>query len=133
MTYECAAYRLPDDALMVTAQQTLVLIDLEERRPAPVPDQLRAAIRTLEGGTSTDERSPHRGAQRVVGEGTDADEILRSTVATLAAEPDVSWAGISFLEDGELALGPSAGHPDEARRTTVTIVSRRLRGELSAD
>ncbi len=50
MTYECAAYRLPDDALMVTAQQTLVLIDLEERRPAPVPDELRAAIRTLEGG-----------------------------------------------------------------------------------
>jgi acyl-CoA thioester hydrolase len=49
MTYECAAYRLPDDALMVTAQQTLVLIDLEERRPAPVPHELRAAIRTLEG------------------------------------------------------------------------------------
>ena len=49
MTYECAAYRLPDDALMVTAQQTLVLIDLEERRPAPVPKDLRAAIRTLEG------------------------------------------------------------------------------------
>lgn len=49
MTYECAAYRLPDDALMVTAQQTLVLIDLEGRRPTPVPDDLRAAIRTLEG------------------------------------------------------------------------------------
>ena len=49
MTYECAAYRLPDDALMVTAQQTLVLIDLGGRRPTPVPDELRAAIRTLEG------------------------------------------------------------------------------------
>ena len=49
MTYECAAYRLPDDALMVTAQQTLVLIGLEGRRPTPVPDELRAAIRTLEG------------------------------------------------------------------------------------
>jgi putative methionine-R-sulfoxide reductase with GAF domain len=67
-------------------------------------------------------------------EGTDADEILRSTVAALAAEPDITWAGISFLEDGELALGPSAGHPDEARRTTVPIVFRgAFVGELSAD
>jgi hypothetical protein len=72
--------------------------------------------------------------ERVVGEGTDADEILRSTVAALAAEPDVTWAGICFLEDGELALGPSAGNPDEARRTTVPIVFRgALVGELSAD
>ena len=49
MTYECAAYRLPDDTLMVTAQQTLVLVDLDARRPAPVPDDLRTAIRALEG------------------------------------------------------------------------------------
>ena len=48
-TYECAAYRLPDDTLMVTAQQTLVLIDLEGRRPTPVPDELRSAIRAFEG------------------------------------------------------------------------------------
>ncbi len=33
VTYECAAYRLPDDTLMVTAQQTLVLVDRESRRP----------------------------------------------------------------------------------------------------
>jgi len=31
VTYECAAYRLPDDELMVTASQTLVLVDLEAR------------------------------------------------------------------------------------------------------
>jgi len=49
VTYECAAYRLPDDALMVTGQQTLVLIDLDSRRPSPVPDDLRAAVRALEG------------------------------------------------------------------------------------
>jgi len=48
-SYECAAYRLPDDALMVTGQQTLVLIDLDSRRPSPVPDDLRAAVRALEG------------------------------------------------------------------------------------
>ncbi|MGH3126495.1 MAG: acyl-CoA thioesterase [Gaiellaceae bacterium] len=50
VTYECAAYRLPDDALMVTGQQTLVLIDVESRRPVPVPDDLRAAVRAFENG-----------------------------------------------------------------------------------
>jgi acyl-CoA thioester hydrolase len=49
MTYECAAYRLPDDTLMVTAQQTLVLIDLASRTPAPVPDDVRSAIGRFEG------------------------------------------------------------------------------------
>jgi acyl-CoA thioester hydrolase len=49
ITYECAAYRLPDDTLMVTGEQTLVLIDVEGRRPSPVPDELRAAVRDFEG------------------------------------------------------------------------------------
>jgi acyl-CoA thioester hydrolase len=49
MTYECAAYRLPDETLMVTAHQTLVLVDAERRRPTPVPDELRLAIRGFEG------------------------------------------------------------------------------------
>jgi acyl-CoA thioester hydrolase len=49
VTYECAAHRLPDDTLMVTGQQTLVLIELESRRPTPVPGDLRAAVRALEG------------------------------------------------------------------------------------
>ena len=48
VTYECAAYRLPDETLMVTAQQTLVLIDLEARRPVPVPNDLRSALRGFE-------------------------------------------------------------------------------------
>ena len=49
VTYECAAYRQPDDTLMVTATQTLVLIDLEHRRPVDVPDDFRAALRSFEG------------------------------------------------------------------------------------
>ena len=48
MTYECAAYRQPDDTLMVTARQTLVLVDLAERRPVEVPAELRAAIARFE-------------------------------------------------------------------------------------
>jgi acyl-CoA thioester hydrolase len=49
VTYECAAFRLPDDLLMVTATQTLVLVDLESRRPMRVPDELRSAVRAFEG------------------------------------------------------------------------------------
>ena len=49
VTYECAAYRMEDDLLMVTADQALVLVDLEERRAQPIPDDFRAAIRAFEG------------------------------------------------------------------------------------
>ena len=49
VTYECAAYRLPDDELMVTASQTLVLVDLAARRPCPVPEDARTLIRGVEG------------------------------------------------------------------------------------
>jgi acyl-CoA thioester hydrolase len=49
MTYECAAYRLPDDELMVTAELTLVLVDLAERRPVPIPEEIRAPVRAFEG------------------------------------------------------------------------------------
>jgi acyl-CoA thioester hydrolase len=49
VTYECAAYRLPDDELMVTASQTLFLVDLEARRPCPVPERARRHLRDFEG------------------------------------------------------------------------------------
>jgi acyl-CoA thioester hydrolase len=49
VTYECVAVRLPDDELMVTASQTLVLVDRATRRPMPIPDDARAPIRSLEG------------------------------------------------------------------------------------
>jgi acyl-CoA thioester hydrolase len=48
-TYECAAYRMEDDLLMVTATQTLVLVDLAERRPAEIPREYRDLIRGFEG------------------------------------------------------------------------------------
>jgi acyl-CoA thioester hydrolase len=49
VTYELAAYRARDDVLMVTATQTLVLVDLDERKAAPIPDSYREAIRAFEG------------------------------------------------------------------------------------
>jgi acyl-CoA thioester hydrolase len=49
MTYECAAYRLPDEVLMVTAELTVVLVDLAERRPIPIPSEVREAVSAFEG------------------------------------------------------------------------------------
>jgi acyl-CoA thioester hydrolase len=48
VTYEFCALRLPDDTLMVTATQTLVLIDRATRRPAAVPETAREPIRAFE-------------------------------------------------------------------------------------
>lgn len=48
-TYECAAYRLDDDELMVTATQTLVLVDLAERKASSIPQTYRDRIRSFEG------------------------------------------------------------------------------------
>jgi acyl-CoA thioester hydrolase len=48
-TYECAAYRVDDDELMVTARQTLVLVDVEERRAREIPHEYRDLIRSFEG------------------------------------------------------------------------------------
>ena len=42
MTYEFAAFKVPEGTLLVTAHQTLVFIDLEKRRPIPIPDPYRA-------------------------------------------------------------------------------------------
>jgi acyl-CoA thioester hydrolase len=49
VTYECAAYRTDDNVLLVTAQQTLVLVDLAERRAREIPNEPRERIRAFEG------------------------------------------------------------------------------------
>jgi acyl-CoA thioester hydrolase len=48
VTYELAAYKLPDDELMVTATQTVVLIDRARRRPVPTPESALERIRAFE-------------------------------------------------------------------------------------
>ena len=50
-SFEFAAYRARDDLLMVTATQTLVLVDLDERKAVPIPDSYKEAIRAFEGDT----------------------------------------------------------------------------------
>ena len=49
VTYEFAAYRADDDVLMVTATQTLVLVDLEERKGCEIPEAFVETVRAFEG------------------------------------------------------------------------------------
>jgi acyl-CoA thioester hydrolase len=48
-TYEGAAYRMADDTLMVTATQTLVLVDTTARHASEIPAEYRELIRGFEG------------------------------------------------------------------------------------
>jgi acyl-CoA thioester hydrolase len=52
VTFEFAAHKVPDELLLVTAHQTLVYIDLTERRPLPVPDDYREKVLAFEGGSA---------------------------------------------------------------------------------
>ena len=64
----------------------------------------------------------------------DADEQLRQTVSELAARDGCTWAGIYFVEEGRLVLGPDAGTPDPEQRTTVPVLWRGTRvAELAVD
>jgi acyl-CoA thioester hydrolase len=49
MTNEFAAYRVDDDVLMCTAEQTMVLVELAQRRPAPVPEEYKRTVGAFEG------------------------------------------------------------------------------------
>ena len=64
---------------------------------------------------------------------TDADDVLREVVARLVAG-GYAWAGIYFVEDGALALGPEAGTPNESARMQVPVLWKGERvAELAAD
>jgi putative methionine-R-sulfoxide reductase with GAF domain len=63
----------------------------------------------------------------------DADDVLREVVARLVSG-GYTWAGIFFVEAGELALGPEAGTPDESARSRVPVLWKGERvAELAAD
>ena len=46
---EFCTYRVADDVLMCSAEQTLVLVDLSERRPTAIPEGFRRAVAEFEG------------------------------------------------------------------------------------
>jgi hypothetical protein len=68
--------------------------------------------------------------ERILAEGGDADEALRRVVAALHERAGSAWAGIFFVEAGDLRLGPAAGEPDDSRRTQVDV---RWRGDRVAE
>jgi acyl-CoA thioester hydrolase len=47
--YELCAYRVEDDALMCTSEQTLVLVAVPERRPTPISAEYRRTVAAFEG------------------------------------------------------------------------------------
>lgn len=67
-------------------------------------------------------------------EGDDPDDVLRAVVTTLVEPGGCAWAGILFVEDGKLVLGPAAGTPRPAARTQLPVVFQGDRvAELVAD
>jgi hypothetical protein len=72
--------------------------------------------------------------ERVVAEGTEADDVLRAVVAALVEHGGCAWAGILFAEEGDLVLGPEAGEPDPGLRLQLPVVYEGARvAELVAD
>ena len=49
IVYELCANRVEDDLLMCTAEQTLVLVAVPERRPTPISEAYRRAVVGFEG------------------------------------------------------------------------------------
>ena len=106
VTFQFAAYTVDDGTLMVTAHQTLVYVDLRERKALLVPDDYKETIA----------------------------DILRQVVAVLHEQAGYPWSGIFFVEEGELTLGPQSGRPDESRRTSVPVTWQGVRvAELAVD
>ncbi len=72
--------------------------------------------------------------ERVLERGGEPDDLLRAAVEALTAEPGVTWAGIAFLEEAQLVVGPQAGQADDTRRTRVPVVFQGAAiGELWVD
>jgi acyl-CoA thioester hydrolase len=60
LTTEYHAVRVEDDVLMCTAQQTLVLVELAERRSVPIPAGYRTVLERFEGADVEVAVSPWR-------------------------------------------------------------------------
>ena len=58
---------------------------------------------------------------RILEQTADADDVLRRVVSLLVERNGAAWAGVAFLEDGTLTLGPVVGAPDPPRRASVPI------------
>jgi len=66
---------------------------------------------------------------RILDRGGEADEVLRGVVAVLHGLDDYSWVGISFVEGGELVLGPAQGE----RKGEPTAIRISYEGNVVAE
>jgi hypothetical protein len=57
----------------------------------------------------------------ILDRGGEPDDVLRGAVRALADSPGIAWAGIAFLDEGTLVLGPAAGDPTPSRRVSIPI------------
>jgi hypothetical protein len=73
--------------------------------------------------------------ERIIERESDADEVLRLSVAALVEElaPAAPWAGIAFVEEHGLALGPTAGTMPPAAQRPALAVPVDYRGSLVAE
>jgi putative methionine-R-sulfoxide reductase with GAF domain len=73
--------------------------------------------------------------EQIVQRAADADEILRDVVSALHETAGYPWAGIYFVENTTLALGPSAGTTSDAgSRTSIPVTWQGERiAELAID
>ena len=70
----------------------------------------------------------------VLERGGDADDVLRDVVEALHETGGYTWAGVFFVEDGDLSLGPHAGTPNAGARTAVPVTWQGDRiAELAVD
>ncbi len=59
--------------------------------------------------------------ERALSESGDADDVLRAVVDVLVTQGSCEWAGILFVENGELVLGPEAGAQRPDSRTQLPV------------
>jgi acyl-CoA thioester hydrolase len=102
---------------LCSAEQVAVLIDVKTRRPVAVGEAYRSEIGLFEGRSSAPVPDGGPGGrrtgavdaiERIIDRESEADEILRQAVATIAKRYE-TFCGIRFVEDGGMIDGPSAG------------------------
>ena len=72
--------------------------------------------------------------RRALDENAEPDDALRAVVQALVEDGGCDWAGILFVEHGELVLGPDAGRQSPTARTQAPVEFQGERiAELVAD
>ena len=122
-----------DEQLMVTATQVNVLIDHDDRRTVPVPDSFRTARAASSRAPSCERNRRDRGSRPDRRRRRRRRRHPARRRRALVDPGACSWAGILFVESGELVLGPQP-RSRARRRVQVPVVFEGSRvAELAVD